>query len=294
MGEDLIPSHDIIYESSYTREMIVSESAYSWQFSQHLSVPLQEVSGIVSGRVNPELLYMHEDSGNRNVVFIFDTLGQLRGEMALPGAINRDWEDIAIGPGPIPGVSYIYIGDFGDNNAVRQEVRIYRFQEPVLSPCILDSFFKMVIEDIDVIHYQYPDGPRDAETLLVDPLTADLIIITKREQRVHVYELPYPQSTVGFADILFRGFLPFRWIVGGDISPDGGDVLIKDLGTIYYWQRSISGLVPTLFHTTPSKVAYLEELKGEAVGWSSDGQGYFTISEIDRWNVQPELRYYSK
>ena len=33
----------------------------------------------------------------------------------IAGADNCDWEDIAVGPGPDPQKTYIYIGDIGGN-----------------------------------------------------------------------------------------------------------------------------------------------------------------------------------
>ena len=35
----------------------------------------------------------------------------------LTGAKMRDWEDIAVGPGPEPNVDYLYVGAIGDNDA---------------------------------------------------------------------------------------------------------------------------------------------------------------------------------
>ncbi len=283
-----------IYEPVYSRFDPVDMSDFSLYDSNIISPIQYEISGVVSGRKNKKVVYMHEDSSNRIVVFVYDYEGRLLGELVLTGTINRDWEDIAIGPGPVDGINYIYIADFGDNRAVRQEVRIYRFPEPDLPSANHDNPFKMNVDNVETITYKYPDGPRDAETLLLDKRTKDLIVITKREVNVHVYTLPYPQATEGYADVVFNGKLPFRTIVGGDISPDGNEILIKDYGAIYHWTIEDNDPVKTLFKQVPQKPAYIPEVQGESVGWNAEGSGYFTITEIDNHAVDPILYYYKR
>ena len=48
----------------------------------------------------------------------------------LDGAKANDWEDIAIGPGPVAGQSYLYVGDIGDNSTSRSHIDVYRVAEP--------------------------------------------------------------------------------------------------------------------------------------------------------------------
>ena len=69
---------------------------------------LEEVSGLVVSHRYPNRLYVHTDSGGEAAVFVLDTLGNELGKLDLSGLSNRDWEDIAIGPGP-NGSSYIYV-----------------------------------------------------------------------------------------------------------------------------------------------------------------------------------------
>ncbi|VAX19112.1 hypothetical protein MNBD_IGNAVI01-2275, partial [hydrothermal vent metagenome] len=62
---------------------------------------INEASGIAASRKNPGLFWTHNDSGDNARLFAFDSLGRHRGEFLLAGIQNRDWEDIAIGPGPV-------------------------------------------------------------------------------------------------------------------------------------------------------------------------------------------------
>ncbi len=278
---------------SYTRFDIQSEiDLFDLIDTNRISKVLQEVSGIVNGRKNTDVVYMHEDSGNSANVFVYDKKGNFKGIFSLVGINNRDWEDIAIGVGPIEGETYIYVADFGDNSAVRSSVRIYRFVEPELSIDDLASEFQKDISDYDIIEYQYPDGPRDAETLMLDALSKDLIIVTKREPFVHVYTLAYPQNLEVMNEAVFYGQLPLKRIVAGDISPDNTQLLLKDAGAIYLWNIEEDGPIKTMFNTIPERVKYIPEVQGEAVGWEHDGKGYFTISETDGGRAEPILYHY--
>ena len=85
---------------------------------------LSEVSGLASSIRNPGLLWAHNDSGNRPEVFLIDDKCDIKRIVVLDGIKNRDWEDIAVGPGPDSTKSYVYVGDIGDNDGVHQ-IEVY-------------------------------------------------------------------------------------------------------------------------------------------------------------------------
>src|SRR5690606_24193968 len=74
---------------------------------------INEASGLVASRLHPFLLYTHNDGGGNAEILMVDTAGHYQGRILLEDAKNQDWEDLAIGPGKNPGVSYIYVGDIG-------------------------------------------------------------------------------------------------------------------------------------------------------------------------------------
>src|SRR5687768_3191249 len=144
-----------------------------------------EASGIAASINNPGLLWTHNDSGNDANIFLIDDKLNLRLECKLGGIDNRDWEDIAVGPGPEPGKNYVYVGDIGDNLGRYEYKVIYRFEEPIFK----EGTSEVVINPIDKIVFSLPDERKDAETLLIDPLTKDLFVISKREKPVVVYRI---------------------------------------------------------------------------------------------------------
>src|SRR5215203_4901529 len=142
---------------------------------------VSESSGLVASRATPGAYWTNNDSGDGPFIYAFNTRGDSLGTFRVTGAQARDWEDIAAGPGPQPNKSYLYIGDIGDNDAVRSEVVVYRVAEPALSTATskLTKSRPGSTEPAEAIRLQYPDGKHDAEALLVHPRTGNIYIVTK-------------------------------------------------------------------------------------------------------------------
>lgn len=254
-------------------------------------VHLKEVSGLVASRKNPGMLWVHNDSGNPNEIYLLDSQAVVRAVYRL-GETDEvgDWEDMAIGPGPEAEETYLYVGDIGDNFELRSRSVIYRFREPRWAGAGLTAAgvaaHPDTIRQIDALAFTYPDEARDAETLLLDPLTRDLYLLSKDMSSIHLYCLPFPQPTarVGVAEL--RKVLPFEgahWLdrlVGGDISADGRELLLKTYTQIFYRERENSSLPMAEWLVLPADtLPYVIEPQGEAIGFAADGSGYFTLSE---------------
>lgn len=247
---------------------------------------INESSGLAVSRLHPNLLYTHNDSGAGPEVLMIDTTGHYKGKITLEGAKNRDWEDLAIGPGKDPGTSYIYVGDIGDNDAKRDKLRVYRFPEPT----VLRDEINVRAEQVTLV---YPDGPRDAETLLVDPWSGDLLIVTKRDTSNVLYRATVAQMEEGNVVLERVMKLPITLSVGGDISADGKQIVIKNYWAIYYWQREEGESLGEVFAQRPVQLPYKPEPQGEAIGFSPSGDRFYTLSE-NRFRIRPVLYQYLK
>jgi len=261
--------------------------------------PIREASGIVASRTHRDVLWTHNDSGDEPRLYALTPRGEHLGVYTLAGATARDWEDIALGPGPDPGVDYLYVGDIGDNEARYDRKYVYRVPEPVVragQPPV-----DTTLTGVERITLQYPDGRADAETLLLDPLTKDLYIVTKRNTTVTVYRAAYPPSTTEAVVMEPAATLRLAPVpglssdgqgaVGGDVSPSGLEVLLKTYARVYYWQRA-SGAQP-LFTPPPMTLPYIAEPQGEAIGWAADGSGYYTLSE-ERAGIPATVYFYPR
>ena len=236
---------------------------------------LTEISGIAASVANPGMLWAHNDSGNEPEIYLIDEKLDIRATLKLESVRNRDWEDIAVGPGPEAGTTYVYLGDIGDNDAEYPYKYVYRFREPEMK----EGASVFTITDFETIVFNLEGPVKDTESLLIDPTSKNLYLISKREDPVYLYELKYPYDkgdTVS-ASRLFS--LPFTEIVGADCQIKNGNVLIKNYSNVFYWENKNGESVPTLLKKPPLQVPYMEEPKGEAIGWSADGSGFYTISE---------------
>lgn len=256
---------------------------------------LVEVSGIVMSVANPGYLWAHEDSSNPNDVYLIDkSTGETIASYELSGIFNRDWEDIEIGPGPELGTNYIYIGEVGDNNRVFRNYRIYRFKEPVFEEDHLGKRITIPNEEIETITFTYPDQLRhDVETLLLDPWTKDLFLVTKRDFFSIIYVLPFPQDVEEPMKAIKVGEFSFTRATGGNISLDGKEMLIKTYDFILHWERNESENMVDMFKKIPKLAPYNPtEPQGEAICFD-ELKGYYTLSEFSN-AIIPELYYYQR
>lgn len=244
------------------------------QLAQLTDKKLEEVSGLAASKANRGLLWTLNDSGNPAIVYLVDEALKIRLSVKLKGIKNRDWEDIAVGPGPDGSKRYVYVADIGDNNARHAYKYIYRFEEPVLR----NDISQITITSFDTIVFRLEGEVKDTEAILVHPTTKNIYLVSKRERPVHLYELEVSASVVDTLVARDIGSLPLTQIVAADFSADGEEVLMKNYDNIYYWKLEGRSLAEAL-KDKPALLKYTEEPQGEAITFSLDGSGFYTLSE---------------
>jgi hypothetical protein len=258
---------------------------------------ITEASGIVASRKNPPVLWLHNDSGHSARLFAINPEGTLLGTFRLKNAHCRDWEDIAIGPGDDPNRDYLYIGDIGDNFSLHKSIIIYRVPEPKVTVSSVTHSDKdetdniipeIQIDSAESIELVYPDGAKDAETLMVDPLNGDIYIVSKRDVFCRVYRAARPQSTQKPTILTKVAVLPWALAVGGDISPDGRYIIIRSMTHASIWERPKDKPLWAAFSSKALNIELVYEPQGESICFDADGKGFFTTSEMEK---QP-LYYY--
>ena len=242
---------------------------------------IAESSGLAASRLAPGLFWTHNDTRGGAVVHAFDRQGKSRGAWRVAGASVVDWEDIAAGPGP-GGRPYLYVGDIGDNDNNRAEVVVYRFPEPAVT----DSAAPSETEAAESVRLKFPDGPRDAETLLVHPRTGDIYVVNKTNtEAAGVYKLAAPRQFSGTHTLervgsISRQGMMGKWFTGGDISPDGRRVVLCDNAGAYELELPAGNSNFDAVWSQPLAPVPLGERKqGEGVAYSHDGSSLFATSE---------------
>lgn len=239
----------------------------------HLQNPqIDEASGIARGVRSSDVYYVQNDSGDRARFFAIDRrTGATRAVYVVPGARNVDWEDIAVAR-DARGTSSVWIADIGDNGARRPQITVYRVDEPVVPRGSNPGEHGTALPDI--WRLRYPGGPRDAEALLVDPITHHAYIVTKSFTGTsEVYAVPLsPQggrvqtlrtvTTLGVPGII-SGPRQLA-ITGGVISQDGGRLVLRTYTDAYEWPLR-HGDVASALRAQPESIALPEQPQGEGV-----------------------------
>jgi hypothetical protein len=236
-----------------------------------------EVSGIVASALNPDVFWVHNDSGDAARVFAVRRTGQLLSTLTFDQAAPVDIEDIAI-EDVGPGASFLYLGDIGDNAASRTELTIHRVAEPLLA--VANAQTKTIATVSDKMFVRYVDGPHDAETLLFDPTTKDLLLATKRlfgGSAIHRVGPFRPGATVTTQKIATAGV---EVATGGDISRDGSMIAIRNYGpSAFVWTRAPGEPLASALGRRPCRVPIGADVQGEAFAFLADGNGAITTSE---------------
>jgi hypothetical protein len=252
---------------------------------------LSEASGIAASRRAPGVLYTHNDSGHPAEVFAVSEAGAHVATLAFAGALAHDWEDIAIGPGPDDSPNWLYVADIGDDPEApwRETIVVERALEPVLDAT--EPALSLTVE-FDSLYLRYPDGPHNAETLLVDPASGDLYLVTKEAERARVYVARSPLESEDVTELDFVTELSFGddgaetgLVTGGDFSANGRWLVLRTESTARLWHRGDGVELETALGDDPCAVPVGGEFQGEAIGFAADGASYFTLGE----GASPEL-----
>jgi hypothetical protein len=256
---------------------------------------LDQASGLVASRVNPGVLWTHNDAGDSARIFAIDTQGNRLGTYTLSGGSHVDYEDIGTGPGPVTNVQYLFVGDIGDNNASRSKIVIYQVPEPPVYLRQASNTVSAGLKGVRAVALVYPDGPRDAEAMLVDPLSGDVFIVSKGQGVSRVYTVTKAQLDAGGTNTLsFVREIFFDEPSGGAVSPDGREIILRQEDYAQLWTREPGESIGDALGRDPVWVPVVgrtTEPNGEAVCFDAEGRGYFTVS--DGTSSQP-LYYFGR
>ncbi len=207
-----------------------------------------ESSGLVD---RGEVVYTINDSGDDAVVYGVDpSSGRTVSRTTYADSVE-DVEAIAPGAG-----GTLWVGDTGDNRHRRDDIAVYRVR-----PAEGDQ----TGERYDLA---YPDGPHDAETLLVEPRTQRLFVVSKSVFGGTVYAAPSsltPHDTPGGEPNRLRAYARVRGLVtDGAFLPDGRHVVLRTYGEAMVYTFPAFGLVGT--------VRLPAQPQGEGISVGADGR----------------------
>ncbi|MGX9463233.1 hypothetical protein ACWXWU_18655 [Shewanella sp. A14] len=265
---------------------------------------IDEASGLAVSRINDQILWLHNDSGDTARIFAIDTQGNQLATVNITGVKNNDWEDIA--SFVYQGESYLLIADVGDNQAKRSQYQLHLIKEPDLSQ--LNGQKTLSVKPRWSMTFTYPDGAHDCESVAVDLAKQKILLLTKRDKLPILYELPLmapseqsasnnasvemvnkqakrvgqivplPTAMLDYASI-------YTWIgfagkpTAMDISADGLSAVVLTYTHAFYFTQTQPDDWLSLFATQPQQIMLPSIKQAEAVGFSQDGHSIYITSE---------------
>ena len=183
------------------------------------------------------------------------------------------------------------MGDIGRNKPKR-DVQILRIPEPVVDPGWAGNPPTVFFSGVNGFTVSYPDGKYDAESLMVDPFSSDVFIVTKQSGGARVYRANF--NFLASGSQTFWGFVtsvPFANVSGGDISADGSQIVLRREDSAQTWERFNGEWIGVSLSRRGIGIPVIgppREPNGEGIALLPDGSGYVTISE----GVNPVLYFF--
>jgi hypothetical protein len=230
---------------------------------------LAELSGLVA--VGDQVLAVN-DGGDQVAVHLLDAACQVVDEHTA--AVDPyDPEDMALGAD-----GTVWLADTGDNNVNRPTVALL-----ALHPDGTTGVFRLA----------YPDGPHDAEALLLAPDGTPYLVTKEVLGASKVYR---PASalvdggTVALAEVASVnltltgtpggpvGRAGQLMVTGGAVSGDGTRLALRTYTDAYVWPLAGAD-IPGALAATPVRIPLPESPQGEAISFTADDQQLVVASE---------------
>jgi len=285
----------------------LSSSATSIQFSHRVAQgkvtddDIDEASGLAVSRLHDDVMYTHNDKGGQNRLFAVQiSSGQRLATLTIDNVANYDWEDLTYGPcvddcqtgkcssTVIPGRYCIYISDTGDHGGDGSKNNVYMVREPAV---LQDS----TLDVVDTLRFSWTEP--DCETLMLTP-SGQLYVVSKvKGQNAKIAHLPMSawggvrvavnMSETGSVKVKTSHSDP----QGGDISPDGTEMLLVFEEEVYYSFSPDGDFIKTVRTDQPQSITSYQRVKStEAIAWDPKGQCFYTIAE----GKHQTIYYYSR
>jgi len=231
---------------------------------------LAESSGLV---VLPDGRLVTVNDGRSGDLFYLDRACRVTDVVPTRVSGARDVEDLARGPD-----GSLWLADVGDNAGERETVALFRVPPSR--------------QQIQRYELRYPDGPQDAEALIVDGAGRPFVVTKNALGTSSVLAPADPLSATGVTalrEVATVSFTPPRSgtsltalgrqvaVTGAALAPDGRRLVLRTYTDAYEWTVP-SGDVPAALRGEPVRIPLPEAPQGEAIAYSPRG-ALLTTSE---------------
>jgi hypothetical protein len=194
---------------AYVRAQPVEIAPGVLQLGRIQSSAVVESSGLVASRRNRGFFWTHNDNP-ADAVYAMTADGVVTNAIEIKNVQFEDWEDIAAAG------SRLYLADIGNNDHHRNHVDVYAVPEPTLRRP----------RDVQPVRHwklNYPDGPFDAESLLVSRGFGYVIAKDVSAGQVYRFRLTAKAETTLEAQCTLDVSAP---PAGADLTPDNARLAV--------------------------------------------------------------------
>ena len=295
----------LAFSCSYTNNQIPNADIINSGTITNINI--NEASGIAVSRIQKNIIWVINDSGNSTLVFAINSKGNHLGTINIQGVKNNDWEDMA--SFKYNGNSYILIADVGDNKAKRNKYFLHIIQEPDSEQISYHS--TLSIKPSWSIEFTYEDGPRDCESVAVDVLNEKVLLLSKRDRPPVLYSLPLNSQKnvvarkIGAIKPLSQAkqnntrklkyYKNTAQPTAMDISADGLSVIVLTYVNAYYFNLEKTSDWSSVFLNPPQEIILPFMRQAESVCFDNSGTSiYITSEKIPAPLIKVDLRKFMK
>jgi hypothetical protein len=257
---------------------------------------LQELSGIAVSRRDGQTFWSLNDGGNAaQLVPVSHERKPHSIEQAVRPAVNvaqvlnNDWEDLAAYVDG--GQPMLVIADTGDNLGLRFGLRLVFVPEPEPG--------QTTVQPTRLLRFSWEGGPRDRESLAVDPIGRRILLAYKGQHPSGLFELmldgPDEQVARRIADFPPLSPKTFQRVptIGGrrwhgsptamDLSSDGLRLLVLTNDSLNLFERRPEESWASALLRPAVNVLIPDHLQFESAAFSVDGRNAWIAAE-GRWS----------
>lgn len=256
------------------------------------SASIAEASGLAASRRHPGVLWLHNDGDNPAALVAVDAAsGAVRGELAIEGVLNVDWEDMAAFERD--GRHYLAIADVGDNGGIRRDLAIHVVEEPAALAATMSAPVAWTTR------FTWPDGARDCEAMAVDAAAGTFLLASKKRVPPELFAVPIEPAADGAAHVaealghftgvaqpsaedLARNPVYGRYrsqLTALDLHPDGLQLLALNYRTALLWTRAPGEAWGEAIARPAVELPFAWLPQAEAAGFAADGGAVWVTTE---------------
>ena len=233
------------------------------------------------------MFFVVDDRPGTGEIIAVGSDGSVKARFRVSGMSADNAEALSAGPCGDRAGRCIYVGDIGDNNANRKHITVYRLSEPSRIPASASPVAA------DAWNYTYPDGPHNAEAMIVDN-DGSIIVITKSAPSRSTGTVPphriYRGSPGGGELRFVSAFTPpnpsmrlqslFTGTVVTDAAYSGRRLLLLTYDEVIQYRAPVPNADPATFPSWPhDELPDPRMIQSEGITNDISGCGYEVTSE---------------